>query len=416
MDPNAIVQILGPAGANGGQAFTSGLDASLSGYTFDPSSVGLDVSGFQSDLQTAASSGGNAFTSGLDSSLAGYQIDMSGIGIDSSALTASMTEAGTAGGQAFTDALNASLGSSSFDLATAANIDTGSISGVMGEAGTSGGQAFTSGLSGSLSAFSFNPASLGITSGVVTGFLRPVGTAGGQALTQALQGAISAGTGAVVGAAHRLGSGVASAISSGFSRAKHSASSSMSAIHSICASGAQRAASAVKHAFEHMRITIPRPRIPVVHVSTSTTTVGGQSVSVPRFSVSYHALGGIFNRATLLQSLAGGAHVLGESGPEAILPLDTLWTRMRQILTEILQGKGTTVDSLLQKLQTIGSRQQNPEPAGAGAGGGTVYFSPTYNLYGTATREDAERAGRATFEEFKKFMQKYERENRRKKF
>lgn len=64
----------------------------------------------------------------------------------------------------------------------------------------------------------------------------------------------------------------------------------------------------------------------------------------------------------------------------------------------------------------MGRGQQSPEPAGAGAGGGAIYFNPTYNLYGSATREDAEAAGRASFEEFKKFLERYERDNRRKKF
>ena len=194
----------------------------------------------------------------------------------------------------------------------------------------------------------------------------------------------------------------------------------MGSIYSICASGAQRAAAAVKGAFEGMTITIPRPRIPVVSVSSSSVAVGDQSVSVPRFSVSWNALGGIFDKATIFNT-AQGLQGVGEAGPEAILPLDTLWAQMRQILTDILQGNSSgagMVDSLLDKLQNIGGggNQVGGDMALAGAGGETIYFSPTYNLYGSATQEDAERAGRATFEEFKKFMKQYERENRRTRF
>ena len=102
------------------------------------------------------------------------------------------------------------------------------------------------------------------------------------------------------------------------------------------------------------------------------------------------------------------------------MPLDTLWTQMRQILTDIIRNNGSTggmVDSLLDKLRSIGSGGQGGgEMQLAGAGGETIYFSPTYNLYGSATQEDAKQAGRATFEEFKKFMKQYERENRRTKF
>jgi len=41
-----------------------------------------------------------------------------------------------------------------------------------------------------------------------------------------------------------------------------------------------------------------------------------------------HAKGGIFPRATLLASASGAQHIVGEKGPEAILPLNTLWNQM----------------------------------------------------------------------------------------
>lgn len=404
------------AGLDGASSFTGGIDMGLASYTFDPSSVGLDVSGLQADMQTAATSGGDAFTSGLDSSLAGYSFDTSSIGVDTGALTTLMSTAGTEGGTAFVDALTQSLGSG-FDLASAANIDTSSITSTMTTAGSSGGSAFTSSLSSSMGAFSFSPASLGINAGVMQGAMRPAGLAGGQALTQSLSSAINAGASSVISAANRVGNGVNEAIRSGFSKAKSSASSAMSSIKSTCSSGARSAASSVKNAFENMSIRIPKPKIPVVSVSSSSTTVGGQSVSVPKFSVSYHALGGIFDQATLLQSINGGNHVVGERGPEAILPLDLLWERMEQILQGILQGDNSIVTSLLNRLEGMGrSVSTPPEPIGAGSGGGTIYFSPTYNLYGTATREDAERAGKATFEEFKRFMKRYEKDKNRTRF
>ena len=405
------------AGGEGGAAFTTGLESSFAGYTFDPSSIGLNATGFIAELQTAASDGGSAFTSSLDGSMSSYSIDTSSIGIDSSSLTAAMTEAGTAGGEAFTTALSASLGASSFDLMSAANIDTSSVNTAMTTAGNSGGSAFTGALSSSISSYQFNPSSVGANAGSMASYMRPVGTAGGNALTQGLTSAINAGRGSVVGAARSLANGVASAISSGFSKAKSSASSAMHSIKSTCSSQAKAAASAVKSAFENMTIKIPKPKVPHITVGSASKTVGTQTVSYPTFSVSYHALGGIFDRATLLQSLTGGAHVVGEAGPEAILPLDTLWDKMRSILLEILQGRTGTVDTLLSRIQNMSRNgQQSPEPAGAGAGGGAIYFNPTYNLYGSATREDAEAAGRASFEEFKKFMERYERDNRRKKF
>ena len=57
-------------------------------------------------------------------------------------------------------------------------------------------------------------------------------------------------------------------------------------------------------------------------------TKGGGSIGQYSFSVDQwvkHATGGIFTRPTLL---GGGRHLVGEAGPEAILPLNKLWNQM----------------------------------------------------------------------------------------
>ena len=66
--------------------------------------------------------------------------------------------------------------------------------------------------------------------------------------------------------------------------------------------------------------------------------IGGKG-SKPSFSVSWasHAAGGIFDRPTLLSDNNGGNHLVGEAGPEAILPLKPLWDKL-----DSLQGTGTT--------------------------------------------------------------------------
>ena len=57
--------------------------------------------------------------------------------------------------------------------------------------------------------------------------------------------------------------------------------------------------------------------------------LGGKGTK-PSFSVSWseHAAGGIFDRPTLLQDYNGGNHLVGEAGPEAILPLNPLWRKL----------------------------------------------------------------------------------------
>jgi hypothetical protein len=61
---------------------------------------------------------------------------------------------------------------------------------------------------------------------------------------------------------------------------------------------------------------------------------GGGSYGQYSFDVSQwtkHAEGGIFKRPTLLPDIGGNPHLVGEAGPEAILPLDELWKHMDKI-------------------------------------------------------------------------------------
>ena len=89
-------------------------------------------------------------------------------------------------------------------------------------------------------------------------------------------------------------------------------------------------------------------KVPHIDVGSKSVTVGGKTVTVPTFSISWHAQGGIFQNPTLLQSINGNLHGVGEHGPEAIIPLNTLWqkfdeqtTRTETLLaqqTQILMG------------------------------------------------------------------------------
>ena len=84
-------------------------------------------------------------------------------------------------------------------------------------------------------------------------------------------------------------------------------------------------------------------KVPHIDIGSKSVTVGDKTVTVPTFSVSWYAKGGIFDQPTL----AG----IGESGPEAVVPLDRFWDEIRnsnattdriltqqsQILVEILE-------------------------------------------------------------------------------
>lgn len=332
--------------------------------------------------------------------------------INTQTLTDLLKQAGSAGGKAFTTALANVINAYKLDAANVLPAAKMSLAG--SGAGRAGGTALGKGIDTAIAAYSFKPDATGMTVQIMTLQGQQVGRAGGEVLTQMLALAIQNGSGAVTGAIAALVAELNSALNSGWELAKSSAQSAMEALQRICASGSAAAANVVRSAFANLRITIPKPSIPVINVSTSSIAYGkGGSVSIPHFSVSWNALGGIFDSPTVLPTMRG-MQGFGEAGAEAILPLDTLWSRMKEIMDGILadhtQG---IIGNVLEKLRGADKTQQNTlEVAGTGM---TVNFSPTYVLQGSATKEDAKEAAKMTFQEFKKMMEQYDRENQRKK-
>ena len=89
------------------------------------------------------------------------------------------------------------------------------------------------------------------------------------------------------------------------------------------------AISAIKSKF-HFSWSLPKLKLP--HISIS----GKFSInppSVPHFSISWHELGAIFSKATLIPTL-GGVHGVGEAGPEAVSPISTLQDYVGQSVRE----------------------------------------------------------------------------------
>ena len=71
--------------------------------------------------------------------------------------------------------------------------------------------------------------------------------------------------------------------------------------------------------------------IPTIRLTKDSVTVLGKTITYPTgFDVSWHAKGGIFTGPTLLQAANGSIHGVGEAGPEAIVPLDVLWSKMAE--------------------------------------------------------------------------------------
>lgn len=370
------------------KGYASGIDSNAGMVTAAANSMAINA--FSSMDTNGATAAGTqavaAFSTGLTDSMA------SG-GLDTAAFSANMTNMGTTGATALNTSLSAGLAA---PVDTSGLLDAGAISTNMTAAGTQGATAFTTGLN--------------------TGLTTTMTTAG-------TQGATAIGTGmtgnsqAVTQAATTLGNDVNTALDSGWNKANTSAQTAMQRLATTVTDAARSAASAVKAAFENMTITIPKPRIPVINVSTSSVAYGdGGSVSVPNFSVSWNALGGIFDQPTIFNTPAGMQGV-GEKGPEAILPLDTLWAKMKEILNEaIAASSGTSlIEAFIEKLKGIGTGGGGGQPELAGAGGPTIQYSPVYNLYGSAGKEEIAEADRMSQAEFNKLMKQYEKDQQRRK-
>jgi len=364
------------SGASTASSYASGISANASAASTAASS--LSTTAFSSmdftAATTAGTQGATAFTTGLTDGMAGFTFDTSSIGLDNAALSTNMMAAGTDGATAFTTSLDSGISAATVSTA-GLTVDTSGLDAAMTAAGTGGTAALTSGITSS--------------------------------------------AGQVTTAANGLANDVNGALDGGWNKAKSNAESAMLSLVNTVRSKAQEAANAVKSAFEGMTITIPRPKIPVITTNYRTEAYGdGGSVSIPEFSVNWNAAGGIFDQATILNTQAGLQGV-GEAGPEAVLPLDTLWTEFKSILDEALSKYGgqSILEALIQKLQGIdtGGGNDGQTYELAGAGGGTVTYAPVYNLYGSAGEDEIREADKLSQQEFNKMMRQYEKDNRRTK-
>ena len=115
--------------------------------------------------------------------------------------------------------------------------------------------------------------------------------------------------------------------------------------------------------------------------------VGGQTLGFNIPTIPALASGGVATAATLA--------MVGEGGePEAILPLSKLADLLDDWTNKPRPGGG----------------------AGGLGGGEQIVFSPVFNFYGPAGREEVESATQASFEEFKRLYRRMKAEEKRKSF
>ena len=338
----------GSAGANLMQSVTDGINTGTPEAQAAAQNAGQEImSSFNIDTSGAGTAGTSlieSVTSGITANagnaqaaaqsagqeiMSAFNIDTSGAGSTGANLMQSVTDgitSGTAGAEAAAQSAGQGI-MSSFSIDTSgagsagANLIESLTSGITANAGSAQSAAQSAGQSALDAVDNLNATTVG------TNMIKDIGsgiTSGSGTATSAAQ---KAGTDAMnafrnaVSSASGLGRQMMSNVASGISSAGSSAVSTASSI-----------AYQIKAAFENIRITVPSPSLPHVNVSYSTVGNGKATASVPNFSVSYYAKGAIMKKPTMFGMNGTSPMIGGEAGEEAIVPLDSLWNRMRNVV------------------------------------------------------------------------------------
>lgn len=308
---------------------------------------------------------------------------------------------------------------SGFVAAATSNMSANAFNAMDTTAATTAGTETATAFSDALNNFTFDTS--GLDSALTT-----AGTNGSTALSEGL----TAGSPMVVTAVDGMATDINTSLDSGWNTMQSSAQSAMSELTNTVQTQAQAAAQAVKSAFESMTITIPAPKIPKISVSTSSVSYGdGGSVSIPNFSVSYYAQGGIMDSPTLFGMVGG------EAGPEGIIPLDPFWNQLDSAVSAAVENFGGVsqarqdadalsgmhsaaggMDSRAKELygDIAGSHTENiSNDNSTSENSPRLVFSPQITIQGNASKEDVQSALSWSQEEFNRMMQEYNWQNGR---
>ena len=397
----------GSAGANLMQSVTDGINTGTPEAQAAAQSAGQEImSSFNIDTSGAGTAGTNlieSVTSGITANagnaqaaaqsagqeiMSSFNIDTSGAGSAGANLMQSVTDgitSGTAGAEAAAQSAGQEI-MSAFNIDTTgagsagANLIESLTSGITANAGSAQSAAQNAGQSALDAVDNLNATAVG------TNMIKDIGsgiTSGSGTTTSAAQKAGADAMNAfrnAVSSASELGRQMMSNVASGISSAGSSAVSTASSI-----------AYQIKAAFENIHITVPRPSLPHVNVSYSTVGNGKATASVPNFSVSYYAKGAIMKKPTMFGMNGTSPMIGGEAGEEAIVPLDSLWNRMRNVVmntfTMFFPGgkkqsdptkEKNTVTQTKEKTEKQQTTTTKPEPKQAQPQGGTKY--QTYHV------------------------------------
>ena len=137
---------------------------------------------------------------------------------------------------------------------------------------------------------------------------------------------------------------IKSATSNVFNGIKSVTTSVWNGIKSAITKPVEAAKNAVKTAINKMKSffkfkwELPKLKLPHISISGKFSLA---PPSVPKFSISWHKLGGIFDAPTLF-GYGGGVHGLGEDGAEAIVPLEKNTQWLDKIADRLTSRQGNT--------------------------------------------------------------------------
>lgn len=117
-----------------------------------------------------------------------------------------------------------------------------------------------------------------------------------------------------------------------------------------------------------------------------------------------HAAGGVFTKPTVIPSVNGANHLVGEAGAEAILPLNSLWRNLANVMNPNFASMGSRIVELANKLE---NNNQGNNDDGNGDNPPTIVYSPQIIIQGNADKNDVNDALKMSQAEFNKMMAKY---------
>jgi TP901 family phage tail tape measure protein len=389
------------------QALADGITAGTPAAQAEAQNAGQSIlDNFNLDTTGAGSAGANlmqSVTDGINTGtpeaqataqnagqeiMSSFNIDTSGAGTAGTSLIESVTSGITANaGNA-----QAAAQSAGQEIMSAFNIDTSGA----GSAGANLMQSLTGGITANAGSAQSAAQSAGQSALDAVDNLNA--TTVGTNMIKDIGSGITSGSGTTTSAAQKAGADAMNAFRNAVSSASELGRQMMSNVASGISSAGSSAVSTasgiayqIKAAFENIHITVPRPSLPHVNVSYSTVGNGKATASVPNFSVSYYAKGAIMKKPTMFGMNGTSPMIGGEAGEEAIVPLDSLWNRMRNVVmntfTMFFPGgkkqsdptkEKNTVTQTKEKTEKQQTTTTKPEPKQAQPQGGTKY--QTYHV------------------------------------